>query len=150
CDQMYVMDLASGATRRVSTGKGRTTCGYFYDHDRRILFSSTHLASDSCPPRPDYSKGYVWPVLPGYDVFTARPDGSDLRRLTRTPGYDAESTLSPDGAWIVFTSMRDGDLELYKMHPDGSAVTRLTRRLGYDGGAFFSRDGRWICYRSFH
>ena len=150
CDQMYVLDLSSGRLDRVSTGKGRTTCGYFYDRDRRILFSSTHLAGDSCPPRPDYSKGYVWPVHPGYDIFTARPDGSDLRRLTDTPGYDAETTVSVDGRWFVFTSLRDGDLDLYKMHPDGSGLVRLTDRAGYDGGAFFSRDGRWICYRAYH
>ena len=148
CDQEYVMDLATGAVQRVSTGKGRTTCGYFFDHYRHILFSSTHLGSDSCPPPPDYSKGYVWAVYPDYDIFTARPDGSELKRLTRTPGYDAEATASVDGRRIVFTSLRDGDLDLYTMRPDGSGVTRLTHRLGYDGGAFFSRDGRWICWRA--
>jgi Tol biopolymer transport system component len=148
CDQEYVMELATGAVRRVSTGTGRTTCGYFYDKDQRILFSSTHLGSDSCPPMPDYSHGYVWAIYADYDIFTAKPDGSDLKRLTNTPGYDAESTLSPDGKWIVFTSVRDGDLELYKMHTDGSDVTRLTNRVGYDGGAFFSPDGQWICWRA--
>ncbi len=148
CDQEYVLELATGAVRRVSTGTGRTTCGYFYDHDRRVLFSSTHLAADSCPPRPDFSKGYTWAVYGEYDIFTARPDGSDLRRLTRTPGYDAESTVSPDGRTILFTSVRDGDLDLYTMRTDGSGVKRLTDRLGYDGGAFFSRDGRWICWRA--
>jgi Tol biopolymer transport system component len=150
CDQMYVMDLRTGRETRVSTGLGRCTCGYFYDHDRRIFFASTHLAGDSCPPLPDYSHGYVWPVYTGYDIFTARPDGSDLRRLTATPGYDAEGTLSVDGRWIVFTSVRDGDLELYKMRPDGSGVVRLTHEPGYDGGPYFSHDGRWVCYRGEH
>jgi len=150
CDQEFVFDLATGDVKRVSPGKGRTTCGYFFDHDRRILFSSTHLAGDSCPPTPDYSKGYVWRVDPGYDIFTARPDGSDLTRLTNTPGYDAETTVSTDGKSFVFTSDRDGDLELYKMHPDGSGLVRLTHTPGYDGGAFFSRDGQWICYRASH
>jgi Tol biopolymer transport system component len=148
CDQEFVLDLTTGRIQRVSNGKGRTTCGYFYDHDRRILFSSTHLGSDSCPPPPDYSQGYVWAITPSYDVFTAKPDGSDLRRLTTTPGYDAESTLSPDGGTIVFTSVRDGDLDLYTMRTDGTGVKRLTDRLGYDGGAFFSRDGKWICWRA--
>lgn len=146
CDQMYVMDLRTGATRKVSSG-GRTTCGYFYDGGRRILYASTHLAADSCPPPPDHSMGYVWALDPGYDLFTAKPDGSDLRRLTATPGYDAEATVSADGRWIVFTSMRDGDLELYRMRPDGSDLVRLTREPGYDGGAFFSPDGEWICFR---
>jgi Tol biopolymer transport system component len=147
CDQMYVLDLATGNLTRVSTGRGRTTCGYFYDHDRRVLFGSTHVAGDSCPPPPDYSHGYVWPLEPGYDLFTARADGSDLKRLTDHPGYDAEGTLSTDGKWIIYTSLEGGDLDLYKMRTDGSARTRLTSELGYDGGAFFSRDGKWICWR---
>jgi len=147
CDQMFVMDLRNGVTRRVSTGRGRCTCGYFYDGDQRILFSSTHLAADSCPPLPDYSKGYVWPLYPGYDIFTAKPDGSDLQRLTDQDGYDAETTVSTDGKWLIFTSTRDGDVDLYKMHPDGTGLMRLTSNPGYDGGAFFSRDGKWICWR---
>lgn len=150
CDQMYVMEFATGAVTRVSTGKGRCTCGYFYDHDRRILFSSTHADADTCPPRPDYSQGYVWGVYPGYDIWTARPDGTDLQRLTNRPGYDAETTVSSDGQWFLFTSLRDGDIDLYKMHPDGTGLQRLTDHLGYDGGAFFSRDGRSICWRAWY
>lgn len=150
CDQIYTVDLENGRTRRVSTGLGRTTCSYFYDHDHRILFSSTHLAGDSCPTPPDYSQGYVWPISKGYDIFTVRTDGSDLQRLTETPGYDAEGTVSRDGRWIVFTSVRDGDLDIYKMRTNGRDVTRLTDELGYDGGPFFSPDGEWICYRANH
>jgi len=147
CDQMYVMNLVSGKLTRVSNGKGRTTCGYFFDRDRRVLFASTHLAGDSCPPLPDYSQGYVWPLYPGYEIFTAKPDGSALKRLTNHPGYDAEATVSADGKWILFTSLRDGDVDLYRMRPDGGGLTRLTNELGYDGGAFYSRDGKWICWR---
>jgi Tol biopolymer transport system component len=150
CDQMYVMDLRTGRLTRVSTGRGRTTCGYFYDDDHRVLFSSTHAGGDSCPPLPDFSQGYVWPVYASYDIWTARPDGGDLRRLTNAPGYDAEGTVSVDQQWIVFTSDRDGDLDLYKMRTDGSELKRLTNTVGYDGGAFFSRDGKWICYRASH
>lgn len=148
CDRIYTLDLATGRTRMVSTGTGRTTCAYYYDRDRRVLFASTHAGADTCPPNPDHSQGYVWPISETYDLWTARPDGSDLRRLTDTPGYDAEATVSVDGSRIVFTSVRDGDLELYSMAPDGSGVKRLTNHLGYDGGAFYSRDGRWICYRT--
>ena len=147
CDQEFVIDVETGATRRVSTGKGKTTCGYFLDHGRRVLYASTHLASPDCPPRPDYSKGYVWPMYSGYDIFSASLEGSDVRRLTSTPGYDAEATVSPDEKTVVFTSLRDGDLEIYTMDPKGGRVKRLTHEPGYDGGAFFSRDGRRIVYR---
>lgn len=149
CDQQYVMNLDGAQVRRVSNGQGRTTCGYFYDRDRRVLFASTHGADPACPPQPDMSQGYVW-RLDDYDLYTTRPDGSDLRRLTNTPGYDAEATLSPDGRTLVFTSVRDGDLEIYTMRTDGSRLRRLTNQLGYDGGPFFSHDGKLIVYRANH
>jgi TolB protein len=149
CDQIYVMNADGSGRRRVSNGQGKTTCAYYYDNDRRVLFASTHAAGPACPPVPDMSMGYVWP-LDDYDLWTAREDGSDLRRLTSTPGYDAEATLSPDGRTIVFTSLRDGDLDIYTMNVDGSNVRRLTTELGYDGGPFFSHDGRLIVYRADH
>jgi len=149
CDQEYVYDLASGKIVRVSTGKGRTTCGYFYDHDRRVLWASTHLDADSCPPPPDMSKGYTWAISPGYEIFTSRPDGTDLQRLTNHPGYDAEGTMSVDGQWLIFTSKRDHDVDLYKMHMDGTGLTRLTNAVGYDGGAYFSHDGKRIVWRTY-
>jgi TolB protein len=149
CDQIYVMDLNGANRRMVSTGEGRTTCGFFFPTGDRILFSSTHHVDRTCPPPPDRSRGYVWPILP-YDIFTARPDGSDLRRLTNNDGYDAEATISPDGRNIVFTSARDGDIDIYVMNADGSNVRRLTHEPGYDGGPFFSPDGTKIVYRGHH
>jgi TolB protein len=149
CDQQYVMHADGSGLRRVSNGMGRTTCGYFYDGDRRILYSSTYEDSPDCPPRPDRSQGYVWPLAP-FEIYSARADGSDLHRLTRNDAYDAEATVSPDGKRVVFTSTRDGDIELYTMNPDGSDVRRLTRRMGYDGGAFFSPDGKRIVWRAMY
>ncbi len=148
CDQIYVLDPESGDTRMVSTGKGRTTCSYFYPSGNEILYSSTHHHNAACPPNPDFSMGYVWPVYETYDVFASNLDGSGLRQLTTEEGYDAEATFSPAGDRIVFTSARDGDLELYSMAPDGSDVIRLTDRPGYDGGAFYSPDGSKIIWRA--
>jgi TolB protein len=150
CDQMYTLDLRSGAARLVSTGKGRTTCGYFLPGDSTILFASTHAFGPGCPPPPDYSRGYVWAVYPEYDIYRANADGSGLRVLTSSPGYDAEATVSPTGNRIVFTSSRNGDLDLFSMNLDGSDIRQLTNELGYDGGAFYSWDGRMIVYRAGH
>jgi TolB protein len=146
CDQEYVMRPDGSGVRRVSDGLGRVTCGYFFPDASRILYSSTRALSPECPPPPDRSQGYVW-ALYDYQIYTARPDGSDLRPLAPARGYNAEATISRDG-WIVFTSTRDGDLDLYKMRLDGSSLTRLTDTPGYDGGAFFSHDGRRIVYRA--
>ncbi|MBI2071961.1 MAG: PD40 domain-containing protein [Gemmatimonadetes bacterium] len=149
CDQQYVINVNGTGLRRVSNGLGRTTCGYFYGGDRRVLYSSTFEHDAKCPPPPDFSQGYVWPLYQ-YDIYTSALDGSDLVRITSTPGYDAEATLSPDGTRWVFTSVRDGDLDIYTMNLDSSDVRRLTRDLGYDGGPFFSPDGSMIVYRSWH
>lgn len=150
CDQMFTMDLDGGNLRLVSTGRGRTTCGYFLPGDRRVLFASTHEAATECPPKADMSHGYVWALYKGYEIYTAGIDGRDVKPLTRSPGYDAEATISPDGKRIVFTSVRDGDLEIYSMALDGSHVKRLTHEKGYDGGAFYSPDSRQIVYRAHH
>jgi TolB protein len=149
CDQIYTMDLDGTNIRRVSTGKGRNTCSYFLPDGKHFIYSSTHLAGDDCPPKPPFTKGYVWAIDKGFDLFSSDFEGN-LTRLTRTPGYDAEATVSPDGKRIVFTSVRDGDLELYSMNTDGSEVKRLTHTPGYDGGAFFSPDSRKIVYRASH
>ena len=132
----------------VSTGTGRTTCAYFSADAERILYASTHGAGAECPPTPDFSRGYVWPIYDSYQIYSAAPDGSDLRQLTDTPAYDAEATVCPVDGSIVFTSTRDGDLELYRMDADGGNVERLTEQPGYDGGAFFSRDCSQIVWRA--
>jgi len=150
CDQEYIMDLASGNTQLVSTGIGRTTCGYFLPGDTRILYASTHHLRTSCPPPPDYSKGYVWVVYPEFDIFVSDRNGKGLMQLTKTPGYDAEATISPLGDKLVFTSIRNGDLDLYAMNLDGSDIQQLTNEVGYDGGAFYSWDGSMIIYRAGH
>jgi Tol biopolymer transport system component len=144
------MNIDGSDQRLVSTGKGRTTCGYFYADGKHILYSSTHEANSACPPRPDYSKGYVWGVYSSYQIYSANDDGTDLKPLTKGPGYNAEATISADGKKIVFTSSRDGDLDIYSMNYDGTGVKRLTTTLGYDGGPFFSPDGKWIAYRAHH
>lgn len=149
CDQEFVMSLDGSGVRLVSTGKGRVTCGYFLPGDREVLYASTHHVADGCPPKPDLSQGYVW-KLDDFDLFVASADGRGAeapRPLAPSPGYDAEATVSSDG-WIVFTSTRDGDLDLYKMRVDGSGIVRLTDEPGYDGGAFFSADGKRIVYRA--
>ncbi len=150
CDQIYTMKTDGSNVKMVSTGKGRTTCSFFYKSMKKIIYSSTHLGSVECPPNPDYSKGYVWPIYSSFDVFSAKPDGTKVKRLTSTPGYDAEATVSPDGKTIVFTSVRDGDLDIYTMDRKGKNVKRLTTALGYDGGPFFSPDGKQIVYRAYH
>ncbi|SYZ73037.1 TolB protein [Candidatus Zixiibacteriota bacterium] len=148
CDQIFIMNLDGSGRKMVSTGRGRTTCSYFLPGDSELIYSSTHLADSACPPPPDMSHGYVWKLYDTFDIFKVNLDGSGMSRLTDSPGYDAEATVSPKGDKIVFTSTRDGDPEIYTMNLDGSSKTRLTFEKGYDGGPFFSQDGRQIVFRA--
>ena len=147
CDQEYVMKIDGSNMRRISNGRGRTTCGYFIEHDKRVIYASTSANDPKCPPKLDPSLGYIWP-LGHFELYTSTPDGKDIRQLTNNGYYNAEATASPDGKRLVFTSTRDGDIELYTMNVDGSNVKRITNRVGYDGGAFFSPDGSKIVWRA--
>ncbi len=149
CDQIFRLPAAGGPMQLVSTGKGRTTCSYFFYPDaKRILYASTDLAGPNCPPPPDQSQGYVWALYPSYEIFTANPDGSDRVQLTHNQAYDAEATVCQKDGSILFTSTRDGDIDLYRMDADGGNVRRLTDTPGYDGGAFFSPDCKQIVWRA--
>jgi Tol biopolymer transport system component len=147
CDQIFIMNQDGSDPHMVSTGKGRCTCGYFL-RDGRILYASTHEAGDACPTPPDRSKGYVWGVFPGYDIYLATDTGKILKKLTEEPGYDAEATVNWKTNTIVYTSLASGDLDLWTMHTDGTHKKRITTKLGYDGGAVFSRDGKKLVWRA--
>ncbi len=149
CDQQYIMRSDGSDVQRISNGLGKTTCGWFLPGGDRLLFASSHAHDSTCPPRPDPSAGYVWP-LDRFDIYAVDRDGSNLRRITHNDVYTAEAVVSPDGRKVVFTSLKDGDLEIYTMNVDGSDVRRLTHTPGYDGGPWWSPDGTKIVYRAHH
>lgn len=155
CDQIFYGKVPAQSEpftyKMVSTGKGRATCAFFTKDNRHIIYASTHENADTCPPVPDrrqYGNRYIWPVYDSYDIYMADLDGKIIRKLTSTPGYDAEATLSPDGKKMLFTSIRNGDLDLYVMELASGSVKQLTNTLGYDGGACFSPDGKKIVWRA--
>lgn len=154
CDQIFKMNIDGSPYKDgkkyelVSTGKGRTTCSYFLK-DGKIIFASTHEGNASCPESKMFSGGrYVWPLFDTYDIFTSNADGSNIQLLIGGKGYDAEATASPDGKYIIFTSTRSGDLELWRYEIKTKKFLQLTNTLGYDGGAFFSRDSKYIVWRA--
>ncbi len=155
CDQIFYGKVPTKKAPKfsyklVSTGKGRTTCSYLMPDGKSLLYASTHLGADTCPPVPDRKvlKKYVWPIYSTYDIFVSDLNGKVLKQLTHEPGYDAEAVISPKGNKIVFTSDRNGDLDLYTMDMDGGNVKQITHELGYDGGAWFSPDGTKLVWRS--
>jgi len=149
CDQIYIMDPdGPDGYEEVSTGEGRTTCSYFLP-DGRIIYGSTHEFGKECPAPMAYEQGrYVWPIYPSYDIYVAEADGSNPEVLIGGDGYDTEATVSPDGKWIIFTSTRSGDLELWRYEVETGDLLQLTNTLGYDGGAFFSPNSQQIVWRA--
>ena len=156
CDQIFVAKVPTSPNEKfepklISSGKGRTTCGAFLKDGKHVVYASTHLVDENCPPVPDrakYGNKYIWPLYPSYDIFVADLNGKITKQLTNTPGYDAEATISPDGKTMLFTSTRDGDIDLYTMNLKSGATKRITSELGYDGGAWFSPDGKKIIWRA--
>jgi Tol biopolymer transport system component len=120
CDQQYIMNADGSDMHLVSTGKGVTTCGYFLPDNKHIIYASTHEAGPSCPARPDRSKGYLWAVYPGFDIYLADDKGKIEKKLTDSPGYDAEATINWKNNKIIYTSMASGDLDLWTMNLDGT------------------------------
>lgn len=175
--QIYTLDFESGDSRRVSPGAGKTTCAFFQPGTDRVIFASTHEDPESAAKQKaeiemrgsGKQRRYSWDYDSTMEIYSAKADGTDIVNLTKSPGYDAEGSFSPDGKQIVFCSLRSafpleklmpeqrarfekdpaywGDI--YIMNADGSNVRRLTEAAGYDGGPFFSPDGKRIVWRHF-
>jgi Tol biopolymer transport system component len=156
CDQIFVAkvpvtDAQKFTPKMIGTGKGRSTCAYFLPDGKHIIYASTHLGADTCPPVPDRSKygnKYSWPLYNSYDIFMADMSGKIVKQITSAKGYDAEATVSPDGKKMIYCSDKSGDLELYVMDLKSGKEMRVTNELGYDGGAWFSPDGTKIVWRA--
>lgn len=156
CDQIFMGKLPTHPDegfepKLVSTGKGRTTCPFFTKDGKHIIYASTHLGGNECPPVPDrtkYGNKYIWPLYSSFDIFMADLNGKIVKQLTNSKGYDAEATVSPDGKKMVYTSTKDGDLELYIMDLKSGKEKRITNTVGYDGGAWFSPDGKKLIWRA--
>ncbi len=173
--QIFLMDLTTGDTRRVSPGSGKTTCGWIHP-DGRVLYASTHADPEAEKKQKaelafrasGKTRRYQWDYDENFDLYLLDPEASAPRRLTRARGYDAEGSLSPDGSKVVFSSNRhayDGELaphqkklfqtdkssmlDLYMLEIKEGGIERLTIAPGYDGGPFFSPDGQKICFRRF-
>jgi len=156
CDQIFIGKVPQSPNEKfeykmISTGKGRTTCPYFTKNGKHVIYASTHLGADTCPPVPDrrkYGNKYIWPLYDSYDIFMADLNGKIVKQLTHSKGYDAEATLSPDGKKMIYTSDKDGDIDLYIMDLKSGKEKKVTNTLGYDGGAWFSPDGNRIIWRA--
>src|SRR5262250_3247322 len=174
--QIYVLDLTTGDTKRVSPGIGKTTCAFFRPGTDEIEFASTHADPHSKQLQEaelafrasGKERRYSWDYDPEMDIYACNEKTGESKRLTTARGYDAEGSYSPDGQWIVFSSMRsayDHPLtdkekksleenpsnfaEIYIMRADGTDQKRLTNVWGYDGGPFFTQDGKKILWRRF-
>jgi Tol biopolymer transport system component len=174
--QIYLQNLNTKKTGRVSPGYGKTTCSWIAPDNKKVIFSSTHgdpLARKKQEEEFDFRKSgqtkrYSWDYDENYDIYEANTNGTGLKNITHTLGYDAESSISPDGKWIAFASNRlaysvntsaevknklatdpSYFMDIFIMDRNGNNVRQLTNSPGYDGGPFFSPDGQSIVWRRF-
>ena len=149
CDKLYTISIDGSNLKEFPIQDGAFTCAYYSLNDEFIFFSSTLHDGVGCPeiykhPNP---RKYIWP-LRNFEIY--RWDGDDLKQLTNVPGYNAETTIHPTEKKVIFTSMRDGDIDLYEMDYNGNNVKRITTEFGYDGGAFYSPNGKNIVWRAWY
>ncbi|NOZ08839.1 MAG: hypothetical protein GXO91_08215 [FCB group bacterium] len=151
CDKIYTMNVDGSDIKMVSTVMGAHTCSYWSRDMDFIFYASTSQEGTDCPDIfvPENPHEYVWP-LRKFEIYKANPDGSGIVRLTRNPGYDAEATVHPFEEKIIFTSQRDGDIDIYTMDYNGNNVQRITDEYGYDGAAFYSPDASKIVWRAWY
>lgn len=120
--QLYIVDIATGKSRKLETGSTYDTFPTWSPRGDWIAFCSKRDGN--------------------YEIYRVRPDGTGLQRLTNSPGNDAHPSFSPDGEWIAFATARGGFKdetaalllagtfqpygEIAVMRPDGSDVHVLT------------------------
>ena len=80
------------------------------------------------------------------DIYVMSASGSNVRRLTFSPGVEGAPAWSPDGRWIAYSSYRAGKSDIWKMRADGGGKTRLTRTAALEDVPDWSPDGRKIVY----
>jgi len=147
CDAIYTMNRNGDDINLISSGKGVASSARLSPNNDYIVFSSTHLLDYECPPKPEFSKDYVWLQYSDYDIFVTSSTGGSAERIGKSNSYDGGAVYSPSGDKIIFTSSRTGDHELFIMNADGSHVKQLTHAKGYDGDAVFSPNGKYIVWR---
>ncbi len=175
--QIYLMDLDTGDTQRITTGTGKTTCAWIHPDGKKVLFASTQddpaVVQEQTEELELRASGkerrYSWDYDEFYELYEYELATKQYHKLTNARGYDAEGSWSPDGSLIAFASNRSAfedkltaeqtaafetdpawANEIYVMKADGTDVKRLTTSPGYDGGPFFSPDGKRICWRRFN
>lgn len=161
CGELVKMDLGSGETVRLSPEGGASSLGGYLDDPRRLAFvhgtsghgTSVHgigAAASSAPSgacRPSFASGAPRWAPPAADVWVKGPHAEPARALLPSPAAEMELATNLRGQ-LVFTSLRDGDPELYLARADGTDLRRLTRAAGYDGGASLSPDGTRLVWQT--
>jgi TolB protein len=157
--EIFTKQLPDGKETKISTGSGRTTCSFYHPNGKKIIFASSHLDPNRAQEakkelarlaeekRTGKRRRYEWDYDPYMEIFEADLDGSNLRRLTDSHGYDAEGSYDAAGKRIVLCSQRNSRGDIYTMNADGSNVRQLTDSPGHDGGPFFSPDGKFVLFR---
>ncbi len=115
---LWVLNLAAGRARAISTKKGLNTSAAWSPDGKKIAIT---LSVDGNP-----------------ELYLIDPSGRVINRLTYNDGIDTSPTFSPDGKYIAFTSDRSGSPQIYVADADGLNVTRLTYEGNYNASPDWS------------
>ena len=110
--QIYELDLGTGRSELVSPGLGKTTCAWLHPNQPKVLFASTQDDPDATQEQQEEldlrasgkERRYSWDYDPFYDLYEYNKKDDTYHNLTKTEGYDAEGSYSPDGKLIAFAS----------------------------------------------
>lgn len=114
---LYIMDADGTNVRRLTFTEGQESYAYWSPDGKRISY--THVEKDA----PIEAHGGE-----NYEIYTIRPDGTDITRLTNHPGFDFEGWWSPDSKTMVYSSGEESPQAIYIMNADGSNKVRLTNK----------------------
>ncbi len=141
----YVFTDKGEDIRRIND-HGMDACSYFSPDMKTLVWTSTrdHLTD---MPAGNWSSDDDYPQ--GAELYLSDPDGGNVRRLTNNQWYDAESTFSPDGKWIVFSRQIEGNSDIWRMKADGTEQTQLTFTEDWqEGEAYFLPDSETVIFRA--
>jgi Tol biopolymer transport system component len=170
--QIWLVNFADGKRRRVTNdlsnyhGISITADGQTVASVQSEVLSNIWVALDGDPSRarritfqankdeglsglsltPDGRIVYSARALGIWDLWIVDRDGKNNRQLTLNTRGNFWPSVTPDGRYIVFTSLRTGTPYLWRIGLDGENPKQLTDGAGMDGRPIFTPDGKWVIY----
>jgi Tol biopolymer transport system component len=148
-DAMDIFTANADGTQLVQLTKerGYDAEGAFSPDGKQIVFCSLRGAYDhelSAEERQRLEKDPAW----FGEIHIMNADGSNVRRLTKAPGYDGGPFFSPDGQRIIWRRFDEHGMnaDVFTMKIDGSDVRRLTDFKAMSWAPYYHPSGKYVIF----